>query len=166
MLVFNSDQCIVELVDEHDRPVPDGTPSAKILVTNLANRIQPLIRYEINDRFVRQPAAPDHGHLRARVEGRDDDALRFGPVTVHPLVVRTVMVKTPAVSDYQVRQSIGGIDVDAVAVAPVDPSYLRDRLARALTDAGLAAPVVSVRMVDGLERDPHTGKIRRFQPLR
>jgi phenylacetate-coenzyme A ligase PaaK-like adenylate-forming protein len=166
VLVFNSDQCIVELVDEQDRPVPDGTPSAKVLITNLANRTQPLIRYAISDRFVRQPAAPDHGHLRARVEGRDDDALRFGSVTVHPLVIRAVMVKTPAVADYQVRQKTGGIDVDAIAVAPVDPTDLRDRLARALSDAGLAAPVVSVRMVDGLERDARTGKIRRFQPLR
>ena len=42
---FATDMCIVELVDEHDRPVPDGVPSAKALLTNLHNRTQPLIRY-------------------------------------------------------------------------------------------------------------------------
>jgi phenylacetate-coenzyme A ligase PaaK-like adenylate-forming protein len=33
-----SDVAIVELVDEHGRPVPPGVPSAKALVTNLFNR--------------------------------------------------------------------------------------------------------------------------------
>jgi phenylacetate-coenzyme A ligase PaaK-like adenylate-forming protein len=166
VLVFNSDHCIVELVDEQDRPVPDGTPSAKILVTNLFNRLQPLIRYEINDCFVRQPADPAHGHLRARVEGRTDDVLRYGAVSVHPLVVRAVMVKTPAVADYQVRQTERGIHLAAVAAGPVDGDALRQRLTAALADAGLVDAEVTVEQVERLERDERTGKIRRFQPLR
>lgn len=64
---------IVELVDERNEPVPPGTPSAKVLLTNLYNRAQPLSRYELTDRFVAQPPAPDHGHLRAAVEGRSDE---------------------------------------------------------------------------------------------
>jgi phenylacetate-coenzyme A ligase PaaK-like adenylate-forming protein len=165
VLVFNTDQCIVELVDEAHRPVPVGAPSAKILVTNLTNRLQPLIRYEINDRFVRQPPDGTHGHLRARVEGRDDDELRYGAVTLHPVVVRGVMVKTPAVADYQVRQTERGIDLHAVPQSAVDVEALERRLARALTEAGLEHAEVSVRLVDRLERDDRTGKIRRFRPL-
>src|SRR5262249_19553988 len=45
----NADCCIVEVVDEAYRPVPDGTPGAKVLVTNLFNTAQPFIRYEVND---------------------------------------------------------------------------------------------------------------------
>ena len=45
--------CIVELVDADNRPVPPGVPSARVLVTNLTNLTQPLIRYELNDVFVR-----------------------------------------------------------------------------------------------------------------
>jgi phenylacetate-coenzyme A ligase PaaK-like adenylate-forming protein len=166
VLIFNSDGCIVELVDEQNRPVPDGTPSAKVLLTNLSNLVQPLIRYELTDRFVRQPAAAEHGHLRARVEGRADDVLRFGPVEVHPLVIRSEMVKTPAVAEYQVRQTPGGIDVRAVTQASVDLDDLRARLERALADAGLRDPEATVVIVDRIERDPATGKVRRFQPLR
>jgi phenylacetate-coenzyme A ligase PaaK-like adenylate-forming protein len=44
------DQVVVEIVDEHDRPVPPGTAGAKVLVTNLENRTLPLIRYELADR--------------------------------------------------------------------------------------------------------------------
>jgi phenylacetate-CoA ligase len=68
------DTCIVEV--EEDR----------VLVTNLENRIQPLIRYELNDRFT---VIPGEGLLRVHVEGRCDDLLRYGGVDVHPVVVRS-----------------------------------------------------------------------------
>lgn len=45
----NEDWLIVEAVDENNRPIEPGEKSAKILVTNLSNFTQPLIRYEIND---------------------------------------------------------------------------------------------------------------------
>ena len=62
---FATDMCIVELVDARNRPVADGTTSAKVLVTNLHNRTQPLIRYELTDRFLRHPADGDP-YLRCR----------------------------------------------------------------------------------------------------
>ena len=153
-LTFNSDLCIVELVDEDDQPVPSGTPSAKVLVTNLYNRAQPLIRYELTDSFVRQPDAVEHGHFRACVEGRTEDPLRYDDVDLHPHAVRAVLVATAAVLDYQVRQTRRGIEVDA-----------RTRLTSALATAGLRDPKVDVRVVDDLERNAATGKLRRFLPL-
>jgi phenylacetate-CoA ligase len=56
-IVLAGDLAIVELVDERNRSVPPGTASAKVLVTNLMNPTQPLIRYELTDRFVQQPDA-------------------------------------------------------------------------------------------------------------
>jgi len=170
-IVLASDLCIVELVDADDRPVAPGTPSAKLLVTNLFNHVQPLVRYELTDCFTRVPAAADEadadGHLRVTVEGRADDELRWGPVVVHPLVVRTVMVKTPAVREFQVQQTSGGIDVACVADERFDADDLRARLAAGLDGAGLADPEVTVRVVaaDRLVRHPVTGKTRRFLPL-
>ena len=70
---FATDTCIVELVDARNQPVADGTASAKVLVTNLHNHTQPLIRYELTDRFIRHPAAGDP-YLHAAVEGRQCDA--------------------------------------------------------------------------------------------
>ena len=71
--VFNTDLCIVELVGADNRPVTPGAPSAKVLVTNLYNVTQPLIRYELTDTFIRQPDAAEHGYLRARVQRRNDE---------------------------------------------------------------------------------------------
>jgi phenylacetate-coenzyme A ligase PaaK-like adenylate-forming protein len=165
VLVFNSDVCIIELVDDENRPVPVGTPSAKVLLTNLSNRVQPLIRYEMTDRFVRRPDAPNHGHLRATVDGRCDALLRYNGVDVDPLVLRTVMVRSPDVLDYQVRQTRRGIDVAALAVSSLDVDRLSTRLAHALEHAGLTDPQVTVRAVATLERHHETGKLRRFLPL-
>jgi phenylacetate-coenzyme A ligase PaaK-like adenylate-forming protein len=165
VLVFNSDQCIAELVDGQNRPVPPGMPSAKVLLTNLCNRTQPLIRYELADSFVQQPHAADHGHLRARVGGRADDVLPYPGVDIHPHVVRSVLVRSPEIIDYQVRQTPAGIDLQALAVGSVDTASLAGSLAEALATAGLHAPAVTVRIVDHLQRNPETGKLRRFMPL-
>ena len=165
VLVFNSDLCIIELVDAENQPVPLGVPSAKILLTNLYNHTQPLIRYELTDSFVRQPDATDHGHLRAKVRGRTEEVLRYSGVDIHPHVVRSALVKFPEILDYRVRQTPRGIDVEALAVIAVSSDRLVEHLVQALAGAGLHDPAVSVRIVDHLERIPETGKLRRFLPL-
>ena len=163
---FNTDMCIVELVDSENRPTPVGVPAAKVLVTNLYNLVQPLIRYEFTDRFVRMPDALGHGHLQARVQGRNDEILHYRDGTaVHPIVIRSVIVGTPAIIDYQVMQTSNGIDITAVATADFAVDELVSRLARSLADAGLESPRVTARAVDRLDRHPGSGKFRRFVPL-
>jgi phenylacetate-coenzyme A ligase PaaK-like adenylate-forming protein len=168
VVTFASDACIVEPVDERDRPVAPGTPSAAVLVTNLFNPVQPLIRYRLEDRFVVHPAAPDHGHLRAQVEGRAADVLRYGDLAIHPLVIASPLEQAAVVADFQVRQTAAGVDVDVVAAggAAVDAAGLAGQVADRLRDAGLADPVVTVTAVDGTRRDPRTGKAPLFVPLR
>ncbi len=160
-----SDGCIAEPVDELYRPVPPGTPSARVLVTNLYNRVQPLIRYELADSFTRQPDAGQHGHLRATVQGRSDEVFRYENADIHPLVLRSVLVTSPAVSDYQVKQTPSGIAVAVQSDRPADLGALRVRLRSALTLAGLTDPDVSIRAVPALPRNPETGKLRRFIPV-
>jgi phenylacetate-CoA ligase len=161
-IVLASDLAIVELVDDRNRPVPPGTHSAKALVTNLMNPTQPLIRYELPDRFVRQPDAAGHGHLRVTVEGRADDLLRFGEVVVHPLVLRSVLVDTPEVVEYQVTQTRRGAHVAVVAPGGVHEPALAARLADALGGAGVHAAEVTVQSVAAVARHPDTGKTKRF----
>lgn len=114
---------------------------------------------------MRHADAIEHGHLRATVEGRSDDVLRWGEVEVHPLTVRSVLVKQQAITDYQVRQTRHGLVLDALATGAIDESALRTALCAALADAGLRDAEVVVRRVDALERHPETGKVRRFLRL-
>jgi phenylacetate-coenzyme A ligase PaaK-like adenylate-forming protein len=145
------DTCIVEV--EEDR----------VLVTNLENRVQPLIRYEINDRFT---IVPGEGPLCVHVEGRCDALLRYDGVDVHPVAIRSELVRTPEVLDYQVRQTPTGIDVDVLPAGELDEEDLRIRLEEALETAGLTQPSVDLRAVAELDRDARTGKVARFVALR
>ncbi len=158
------DGCIAEFVDSENRPVPPGAQSAKVLITNLYNHVQPLIRYELGDSCIRRPDAPEHGHPRVTVEGRSDEILRYENADIHPLVLRSVLVASPAVSDYQVRQTPSGIAVAVQSDRPADLGALRGRLRSALQRAALPDPDVCVHAVPALPRNPETGKLRRFIP--
>jgi len=162
---FASDTCIAECVDDAGRPVPDGTNSSRVLVTNLHNRTQPLIRYELTDRFT--PAGTSAaGFLQASVDGRADDGFRYGDLSVHPSVLTTALLQTPAVREYQVRQTPRGVIVAVVADADFDHGALAAGIEHSLRQAGLADPDVSLTCVDAITRDPLTGKAKRFQPWR
>ncbi len=164
MLTFASDTCLAECVDEDGRPVADGVPSAKVLVTNLHNLTQPLIRYELTDRFT--PAGTSlGGALRAAVEGRSDDVFRYREASVHPFVLGAPLLHAPAVREYQIRQTEHGADIAAVIDGDFDPAVAMAAVERSLREAGLASPQVRICRVATLDRDPMTSKIRRFVPL-
>jgi phenylacetate-coenzyme A ligase PaaK-like adenylate-forming protein len=162
VFMYNSDVCVVELVDADNRPTPVGEESTKILVTHLVNRVQPLIRYEMEDRFVQRGLAG--GYLCATVVGRDEPLLRFDEVTVHPHVIRSVLLSQEGVVDYQVRQTPRGVRVDVLG-DELELAAIRTRIAGALGLAGLSAPEVNVQRVQRFERDCDSGKLRRLVPL-
>ena len=78
VLTFATDMCIVELVDRENRSLASDAASTRVLVTNLHNLTQPLIRYELTDCLVRYPCLPGSGYLRA--EWRDAGMRYFGTV--------------------------------------------------------------------------------------
>jgi phenylacetate-CoA ligase len=164
VLTFAGDTCIAECVDAGGRPVPDGTTSSKVLVTNLHNLTQPIIRYELTDRFT--PAGTSQaGALRAGVEGRSDDLFRYAGASVHPFVIGAPLLHAPAVREFQVRQTERGADIVAVIDGDFDPSAIVAAVTRSLRQAGLPRPQVGFRRVGALDRDPMTSKARRFIPL-
>ena len=61
------DLVIAEIVDEANRPVAPGDFGAKLLVTVLFSRTQPLIRYEMSDR-VKALGSHIRRHSKARLE--------------------------------------------------------------------------------------------------
>jgi phenylacetate-CoA ligase len=163
VLTFATDMCLAELVNADGEPVPPGTAADKVLVTNLHNLTQPLIRYELTDRFVRYPGDPG-GRLRAAVDGRADSVFRYGDVAVHPLTFRSVMAGTPAITEYQVRQTRQGVIIDVVAGGHLDKAALRDAVRHGLTRCGLRTPDVTIRAVTSIKRHAETGKVMRFLP--
>jgi len=78
-LHINEDWVIVEPVDKNNNPVPYGTLSDKVLITNLSNYIQPFIRYELTDRVILHNEKCKCGKNTRwlEIEGRTDDILEF-----------------------------------------------------------------------------------------
>lgn len=79
------DMCILENVDVDGRRVPDGEPGSRLLVTNLFNRVQPLIRFEISDMATVEPGACACGRTLRRLgslDGRSADVIRIGGVEI------------------------------------------------------------------------------------
>ncbi len=160
---FATDMCIVELLDAAGQPVPPGAAADKVLLTNLHNLTQPLIRYELADRFVRHED-DQGGRLRATVTGRTDSLFRYGDIVVHPVVFASVLDGTPGAGEYQVRQTRRGAAIDVVAAGELDEAALRDAVRRGLARCGVESPEVTVCAVTSIERHPETGKTPRFLP--
>lgn len=153
---FFEDLVIPEVVDEGYRPVPPGEYGAKVLITTLFSRTQPLIRYELND-SMRVSAEGDACGLPFAaldsIQGRVEDVLHLpvttgGKVAVQPLVFNRVMDVVP-VSGWQVVQhSDDGLEVLLTgAHGELRDEVLVDELTRSLAQEGVHAPYIHVRRV-------------------
>jgi phenylacetate-coenzyme A ligase PaaK-like adenylate-forming protein len=107
----NHDWAMVEVVDENNQPVPAGEPGAKVLITNLANHVQPIIRYEVGDIVTMATEHCDCGNnlpLIARIEGRDSDMFHIetssGTRPLQPSVFELALGRMLDAREYQIVQ--------------------------------------------------------------
>lgn len=110
-LHLNRDWVILEPVDREGRPVPEGTASSSVLLTNLANFIQPIIRYDLGDSvtFLPEPCACGSSLPAIRVEGRRDDTICLERTDgrlerVIPLALCTAIEERAGVYRFQVLE--------------------------------------------------------------
>ncbi|MCP2169434.1 phenylacetate--CoA ligase family protein [Goodfellowiella coeruleoviolacea] len=128
----NSDWAVVEPVDAEHRPVPPGQWSHTVLISNLANQVQPILRYDLGDSVLLRPDPCECGSpLPAiRVRGRVADVLTFPaaggePVSISPMLFGTLLDRAPGLTQYQLVQTapstlrvrlrpVSGADADQV----------------------------------------------------
>ena len=160
MHVFE-DLLLAEVVDEHNRPVPPGQYGAKVLITTLFSRTQPLIRYELNDSV--RISTEEHAcglpfAVLESVQGRREDALELpgmagGRVMVQPLVFNRVMDVAP-VSGWQVIQEVDDsltLLVTGIRDGLTDAA-LRDQLTQSLAQEQVRAPVIKIEHVAAIPK--------------
>jgi phenylacetate-coenzyme A ligase PaaK-like adenylate-forming protein len=168
------DLCIVEAVDRHGRPVPDGTPGDKILLTNLFNKVQPFIRYEVGDVTGFSTEICDCGlpfRTLLPVEGRIDDVFYIdrpggGYDAVHPYIFLGPIVELSEVREFQLAQT--GRNEITFFYAPTDCAAdlepkVRRTLEEGLTRASLLGRVaLRLQRVEEVDRDARSGKFRQI----
>jgi phenylacetate-CoA ligase len=170
-LHVNADWVILEPVDDAFRPVPPGRPSYTALLSNLANRVQPIIRYDMGDSVtaVEGPCPCGSPLPAVLVEGRRDETLFFrtpggDTIPVLPGAVATAIEEVPGVVTLQVIQTGPACVTLRIGPAPgTDATAVRAaaaaRLRALLAAQGLEH--VAVEETEGHpERDPSGGKLR------
>lgn len=166
------DWTIIEPVDADYRPTPPGEQSHTVLVTNLANRVQPILRYDLGDRILARPdPCPCGNPLPAiRVTGRSGDVLTFSrengeQVSIPPLALE---IDHPAVELFQVVQtSPTSLRVRLLPAAGADPERawqaVHSEITRLLTEHQLDH--VAVERADEPPEQSRGGKYRTVVPL-
>jgi phenylacetate-coenzyme A ligase PaaK-like adenylate-forming protein len=162
------DTVVFEPVDADGSPVRPGEKAAKVLVTNVLNKVFPLIRYEVTDRvtILDTPGqGPWTGRRIAPIEGRNDDLFEYpGGVVIHPYVFWTPLWHS-RIGHYQVRQTRRGADIQVELRGELPLEPVRQAIVSAYREAGHPDPVIGLRAVERIERVAATGKVRAFVPL-
>lgn len=167
------DLVITEVVDENNNPVPPGVAGAKILVSVLFSRTQPLIRYELSDSVVPSERVCPCGRtlrLIESIQGRNEDIIHLpaphgGEVAIHPNVIHDVLDRLP-VGEWQV---VRGADAIQLVVARPSVGFngavVVESLSEAIRAAGAAPPPITWTQVDAIQRSG-SGKAPLIRALR
>lgn len=161
-LHVNADWVILEPVDAEYRPLPPGQPSRTVLLTNLANRVQPIIRYDLGDSITLDPERCACGNPlpSIRVQGRSDETLSFPAadgraVSILPIPLTTVVEEHCGVHRFQLIQT-GSDCLDVRLVVPAGRDCARTWRG---VEAALRAYLASHGVAEvTIRRDPHPPK--------
>ena len=174
-LHVNSDWVVLEPVDGEHRPVAPGQQSHTVLISNLANRVQPILRYDLGDSVLqRADPCPCGNPLQAiRVQGRAADMITLqsrsgAAVRLAPLMFDTLVDRVPGIELLQVVQTAStALRVRARNAAGAEPDQawnaLRDEIERLLAEHGLEDIAIE-RASEPPEQTPG-GKYRQVIPL-
>lgn len=165
----------IEIVDEDDRPVPDGQPG-RILITSLLKFAVPLIRYEIGDEGRIIPGKCACGRTMRILEyiGRSDDIITLGLLNIRHRDFSSAISCFP-VSEYQIvaRSTEKGELLIIRTESENPPGDLAVRIKEAVfrdvamikyrvDTGGLADVVVEIAKPGSLPRNPRSEKIKRI----
>jgi phenylacetate-CoA ligase len=168
---LNADWVIFEPVDDRYNLIPAGQLSDRTLITNLANRVMPIIRYELGDRVSLDPQRCPCGITLpvVNVEGRTDEILRFRSATgrsipVLPLALWSIIKETPGVQRFQAIQTVPDqmkIRLEAKHAEEDSATWQRvaARVGEYFANQGLGNVAIT-RAPELPMRDPKSGKFR------
>ncbi|HXO11353.1 MAG TPA: hypothetical protein VN871_03185 [Mycobacterium sp.] len=159
------DLVILEPADADGNVVPYGQPAERLLYTNLFNKTQPLIRYDLVDAVTMSdepcPCGCAHRRITA-VHGRIDGTFQYdnGSAVPRAALEQTVLA-TAGVANFFVGKTQRGVDVSVVTDGSSDLQRLRTELTDVLRRHGGPDSDVVVQEVDSIDR-LWSGKSKQF----
>jgi phenylacetate-CoA ligase len=159
------DLVILEPADAAGNVVPYGQPADRMLLTNLYNLTQPLIRYDMADAVTisDEPCPCGCAHRRiTSVNGRINGTFEYeSGARVPRAAIEQTVLSAAGVANFFVGKRYGGVDVSVVTDGSCDLEHLRKQLVNVLRRHDEPEPNVVVREVSSIERLSR-GKCRQF----
>jgi phenylacetate-CoA ligase len=177
----NSDWVILEPVDQNLKTVPFGVPSDKVLITNLANSLQPFIRYVVDDQVVIEdgsncPCGCTFPIIK-RFHGRSSDQITVAEEGKKEILLTGVLFHSafdaiPECVEWRIVQtSLDSLTVEVI----LNEDHLKSeathltpiqKITEQLRAAGIPAFVqLNIKFCSNIPTEPKSGKLRRFVPL-
>lgn len=102
----NEDWVIIEPVDKEGNPVPDGTWSDGIYITDLTNYVQPVIRYYMGDkiRFIKEPCSCGSHFRCMEIMGREAEDITVGGKVLFCSMFEQALENIPGILSIQLAQ--------------------------------------------------------------
>ena len=135
-MLLNEDWVIVEPVDANMQPVADPDKfSDGILITDLSNFVQPIIRYYVNDRIKIIKPKDGNGLPELRIAGRTCEPFTLGGKTYTLVFILTKAEVWPGLMKYQVVQtSPDTLEIRGLCYPGENPDKVLSGLSRQLED--------------------------------
>ena len=169
-LHINEDLVYIELYDQEDQLITKPhVVGHKMVLTNLINNAQPLIRYEMNDMIVLDDPCSCGSHFRTieKILGRNDDLIYFynskgeQKVVFPDLFSRWIITESEKVREFQVVQyEVGVLDITIDCEDERIKDKLKQRLEVELKGLDLSA-IIHITL-QKLELPKDQNKYKRF----
>lgn len=126
---------IVEVLDDHGKPVPAGAPG-EVTITTLGVEGMPLLRYKTGDIAVAytEPCACGRTTLRlGPVLGRKQQLIKLKGTTIYPPGIFELLNEMSSIRDYVVEASTGELGTDELKLHLLVSEEMKDDIKKRLS---------------------------------
>ncbi len=112
------DLIIVELLDDNNQPVPDGTPG-EVTITTLGVRGMPLLRFKMGDVCIGNNTLCQCGRNTLRLSsvlGRKGQMIKYKGTTLYPSALYDILDNIADVTNYIVEVYTGELGTDQIVI--------------------------------------------------
>jgi len=163
--IINSEDLFVEILDENNKPVPNGT-EGRIVITSLYNKAHPMIRYHIGDSGVLSEKSTWKKPILEKLIGRTSDIAKLPDGKVVPgltfyYVTKSIIEDNGSIKEFVINQkAANAFKIEYVSKANFSENQ-KQKILKAIEIYVGKDLIVDFERKDRLQRSK-SGKLKQF----